>query len=486
MALALGVFSLLAADTGAAVNSLPSLATVSPDVIGAGDLATTLTLEGADFASSAVVLWDGTPLPTTFVSGVRLTAVVPVGELTSPRVVSVVVSNPEPGGGLSEPYAVRVVEPNPVPEVTGLSPSRIDAGGAAFALTVIGSGFVRGATVYWNGQDRATGFISDTQLTATVRASDIEAPGTAIVGVMNPSPGGGASGSVAVFTIVAPIPQADSLEPASVWAGGEAFTLSIRGNGFTTESRVLYAGVERATTYASPTQLMVDVPAEDIRYEGSVSVRVYTPSPGGGLSETLYLGVVADGVKPTTVAEGLGRTWHRSAVNLELVASDVGLGVLWTFWRDGDAGEFTQGSELTVAAPSSHANDGMHDVYFYSVDKAFNWEYPFKHVRVGIDTRKPSTRVRAATVARGGSLRAVIRVDDGLSYRVREATLLIRDSRGKERARYALGTPKTGLWVKSKSLTLTLPRGTYKMKVLARDLAGNPQGSTQSATLTVK
>ena len=67
-------------------------------------------------------------------------------------------------------------------------------------MTVNGSSFVNGATVRWNGTDRTTTFVSTTQLTAAIPASDITASGTAQVTVFNPTPGGGTS-SAQTFTI---------------------------------------------------------------------------------------------------------------------------------------------------------------------------------------------------------------------------------------------------------------------------------------------
>ena len=45
-------------------------------------------------------------------------------------------------------------------------------------LTVTGSGFVSGATVRWNGVNRTTTFVSATQLTAAIPASDLVTAGT--------------------------------------------------------------------------------------------------------------------------------------------------------------------------------------------------------------------------------------------------------------------------------------------------------------------
>src|SRR5580658_474305 len=83
---------------------------------------------------------------------------------------------------------------NPVPLINQpLVPDAIAAGGEGFTLTVNGTGFVSGAVVNWNHSKLATTFVKDSQLTASVPASDIAAATTASVTVVNPSPGGGPS-----------------------------------------------------------------------------------------------------------------------------------------------------------------------------------------------------------------------------------------------------------------------------------------------------
>lgn len=91
---------------------------------------------------------------------------------------------------------------NPVPVISGLSPASATAGGAAFTLTVNGNGFSTDSEVRWNGNARATTFVSFTQLTAEILASDIASAGTRAVTVVNPTPGGGTSNE-ATFTVAA-------------------------------------------------------------------------------------------------------------------------------------------------------------------------------------------------------------------------------------------------------------------------------------------
>jgi hypothetical protein len=86
--------------------------------------------------------------------------------------------------------------PNAVPHLDPLVPAAAAPGGPAFTLTVTGTGFVSGSTVYWNGSPLPAGstiFVSSSKLTAAIPAANIASPGTATVTVVSPPPGGGTS-----------------------------------------------------------------------------------------------------------------------------------------------------------------------------------------------------------------------------------------------------------------------------------------------------
>jgi len=97
---------------------------------------------------------------------------------------------------------VKPMLANSVPTINNpLVPGQKAPGAAAFTLTVNGTGFVSGATVYWNGNARTTTFVKSSQVTASITAADVATAGTANVTVGNPAPGGGMS-NVAHFQVV--------------------------------------------------------------------------------------------------------------------------------------------------------------------------------------------------------------------------------------------------------------------------------------------
>jgi hypothetical protein len=79
----------------------------------------------------------------------------------------------------------------PAPGIASLSPAVVYAGSSAFTLTVTGSNFGEGATVLWNGSSLSTTWVSTTQLTASIPATDIASAG--IVDITVASLGGGVS-----------------------------------------------------------------------------------------------------------------------------------------------------------------------------------------------------------------------------------------------------------------------------------------------------
>ncbi|SPF35519.1 exported hypothetical protein [Candidatus Sulfopaludibacter sp. SbA4] len=77
----------------------------------------------------------------------------------------------------------QVVAPAGARTITSLVPSTAAAGGAAFTLTVNGTGFSSGAVAQWNGTALSTTFVSATQVTAAVPVNLLASPGTVVITV---------------------------------------------------------------------------------------------------------------------------------------------------------------------------------------------------------------------------------------------------------------------------------------------------------------
>jgi subtilisin len=103
----------------------------------------------------------------------------------------------------TSPTVTVTTPPNPAPTLTSLSPTHTVSGSAAFTLTVNGTNFTQTSAVRWNGGNRATTYVSASQLRAAISAADVASTGSAAVTVFTPTPGGGLS-TAATFAIDPP------------------------------------------------------------------------------------------------------------------------------------------------------------------------------------------------------------------------------------------------------------------------------------------
>lgn len=267
-------------------NPVPVLTAVSPASAPAGSAGFTFTVTGSNFVSGSAVQWNGTMLPTTYAGSTRLTATITSSDLATAGTVLVTVSNPAPGGGVSNAVTFTILPSNPLPALISMSPSAATAGMSAITLLVVGSNFISGSTVYWNGSARTTTFISATQLTATILATDLAAGGSPAVTVVTPPPGGGTSNALS-FTVNNPVPVLSSLAPAAAVVGSGVFSFNANGSNFASGATVQWNGSARTTTFVSATQLRATVSASDLAAVGTAAVTVLNPTPGGGTSNSL-------------------------------------------------------------------------------------------------------------------------------------------------------------------------------------------------------
>jgi hypothetical protein len=137
--------------------------------------------------------------------------------------------------------------------------------------------------------------------------------------------------------------------------------------------------------------------------QASYSLYCYTPwigLAGGGnkLFWTLYWQyfgdpLAVDRIPPVTTVHGADQLWHKSAVTLTFTALDNlgGSGVVRTQYAL-DGGPWMSGTSLTIAAPATHADDGVHTVSYRSIDYAGNVEKA-ESCEAKIDTTPPTTTV---------------------------------------------------------------------------------------------
>ena len=85
------------------------------------------------------------------------------------------------------------------------------------------------------------------------------------------------------------------MSPAFTSAGSAAFTLTVNGLGFASNSAVYWGTTALTTQYVSATQLTAQVPATNIAIAGTTTITVQTPAPGAGTSNSLQFEVDSAG-----------------------------------------------------------------------------------------------------------------------------------------------------------------------------------------------
>jgi FG-GAP-like repeat/FG-GAP repeat/IPT/TIG domain len=81
------------------------------------------------------------------------------------------------------------------------------------------------------------------------------------------------------------------LVPSSTAPGGPAFTLTVNGTGFLSNSTIDFDGTALQTTFVNQGQLQAAVRAANIASSATHSITVVSPTPGGGSSNVIYFPV---------------------------------------------------------------------------------------------------------------------------------------------------------------------------------------------------
>jgi len=253
-----------------------TISSLTPPSAIAGGSAFTLTVNGAGFLSGAQIVWNSTPLTTTFVSASQLTAPIGAALIASNGSASVTVVNGDTS--TSAPGTFSII-PTPSATISSLSPASVTAGGGNFTLTVNGRGFAKGATVMWNGAPVTTTFVSATKLTGAVTKAMIATPANVLVKVVNAD----STSSLTSNYTVNPAPGTiASLSPSSAVAGDVGFTLTLTGTNYYNGSIVMWGATALTTTYVNATCLRAAVTTAQIAAAGTVNVSV--KNPGGAVS----------------------------------------------------------------------------------------------------------------------------------------------------------------------------------------------------------
>ena len=341
----------------------PVLSAIHPATLTAG-AGSTLSATGIGFVSSNYLSLTNAAgatfaLATTINSSSELVVTVPASAVTSSGTYKVGVR--DPSGTFSRLQTLTVATPL---QITSLDPSSAAAGGAAFTLTLNGSGFTPATTVHWNTTLLSTTYTSSSQMLALVPASLIATAGTVSIVAQDPLTTGQAVGSF----VVNGRPTVSSLVPPSATAGGQAFTLTVSGTGFRTSAYIQWNGWPLPTTLVNTTELTAPVAPSFIAAAGSAIVTVVNPD--GATSNAATFAVSPD--LPTTSAAGI----VNAASNLPSIAPGSLISIYGSSLATGILPAPSLPLETTLGSTSVTIND-VHAPLLYVGPGQINAQVPF-------------------------------------------------------------------------------------------------------------
>ena len=159
------------------------LTSLSPSSAVASGPAFTLTVTGTNFTPGAMVLWNGNPRGTSYLSSTQLSTTIQGSDISAPGTVAVTVSDPTNGASNPLNFTIQPAKLT----LSAISPTSVAVGGPPFMLTLLGSGFTATSTVQWNGTQRPSTLISTNELVAQISAADVAALGAASIAVQDPN-----------------------------------------------------------------------------------------------------------------------------------------------------------------------------------------------------------------------------------------------------------------------------------------------------------
>ncbi|HEY3837638.1 MAG TPA: VCBS repeat-containing protein, partial [Bryobacteraceae bacterium] len=197
-----------------------------------------------------------------------------------------------------------------------LNPSSVPAGSGDTPLSITGSNLLQptvfnscsfaGSQIYWgpfpSGMPLTTSVTGASAASTTIPGALLQSPGTVLVMVQQPGPGGAPS-NLQPFMILAP--AISGLSPPSINAGAAGFTLTVTGSSYLPGSQIVFGGTPLTTTFGGSGTLTAEVSASQVSTFGPVNVTVV--NPGGSTSSVSTFTVMASaisGLIPSSVVAG--------------------------------------------------------------------------------------------------------------------------------------------------------------------------------------
>jgi uncharacterized protein (DUF1800 family) len=284
------------------LNPIPVISGVTPTGF-AEATPTTVTVNGSQFIYGAQILWNGTAVPTTFISGGQLVADI---SAAAPGTYPLTVSNPDPGSATA-PNVPVLIGPGKVVltlQQNGGTDVRVTnsinlglqvTGTLNTAVTLQVNGVTGGNATVGTAVSNQGGSITYTAPAVVPTPSNIVQ--LAITSVDNPT--------VSItqnISVLNPIPILTSASPLSFPVGSA--TVILQGQQFISGAQVLMNGSAVPTTFNSGGQLTATL---NLTQPGNFDLQVMNPDPGPAASSDLVATVQGNPPVPLVTPEDASR-----------------------------------------------------------------------------------------------------------------------------------------------------------------------------------
>lgn len=265
-------------------NPVPEISSLNPARARAG-AAASISVIGSGFNAFSVGQWNGSARTTEVKSTRELVVTIPASDLPAAGVGQLSVFNPAPGGGTSSTLPFTI---DPPPTLT-ISAAAVAPGSPETVTLADGYGgntdwLALAPTGAADNTYQAWTYVGAGVTSRTWTVTMPSTAGTYEFRLFVNNKRAATSPVVTVDPSLNAFPVVSSLSPSAVVVGSGAFTLTVNGRSFISNSVVQWNGTPRATTFVSSTQLRAAIDAADVASLGTAQITVFTPAPGGGTS----------------------------------------------------------------------------------------------------------------------------------------------------------------------------------------------------------
>jgi uncharacterized protein (DUF1800 family) len=273
------------------LNPIPLVSSLTPGNFSEGS--TTVLVNGSQFVYGAQIMWNGAPVPTTFVSNTQLAASIAA---PNPGTFPLEVDNPSPGPANGTPVSVSVNPGKVVITLLTYNGTSVRVGNTiSFPVTITGStntnltmavnGIPGGNATVGTVTTNPDGSIAYTAPAVVPTPNNVVS--LTLASVDNPS-----ITTTQNISVLNPIPVLSAATPSSFNTGPGMIVLT--GSSFINGAQVLVNGTPVPTAFNSGGQLTATISPT---VSGDLDIQVLNPAPGPAASTDLI--ALVNGTPPT-------------------------------------------------------------------------------------------------------------------------------------------------------------------------------------------